>query len=202
MRLARVLPLLGTKVALVSKAGVGGVALVSKARVALVALVALVVLAGCGPMEDGPGSVGQPAPVYAAPSMAGDTVALADFAGEVVLLNIWATWCAPCRVEMPHLQSLHEELGSEGLRVVGVSVDSQGSRGAITKFTEDYGIEFLILQDPSERIAHLFNAYGIPFNALIDRDGMIRWRQAGPVTAEDPRLRAVLEDALSAQHGG
>jgi cytochrome c biogenesis protein CcmG, thiol:disulfide interchange protein DsbE len=173
----------------------------ARALVGLGVLGALFGLGGCGPVEGAPGSVGQPAPAYAAPSMDGDTVALADFEGEVVLLNIWATWCAPCRVEMPHLQALHEELAEEGLRIVGVSVDSQRSRGAVTRFTGDLGIEFLILQDPGERISHLFNAYGIPFNALIDREGIIRWRQVGPVTADDPRLRAALEEALSASHG-
>ena len=154
------------------------------------------VLMGCGWAEDTRGAVGSRAPEYAAPSAAGDTVSLTDLEGEVVLLNIWATWCPPCRIEMPHLQALHEELGSEGLRVVGVSVDSRGAAGAVDRFTGDLGVEFLILRDPSERISHLFGAYGVPFNALIDREGIVRWRHSGPVTADDPALRAALEAAL------
>ena len=160
------------------------------------AVVLALAVGGCGWAEDTAGAVGNPAPEYAAPSVAGDTVSLADLKGEVVLLNIWATWCPPCRVEMPHLQSLHEELGDQGLRVVGVSVDSRGASGAVDRFTGDLGIEFLILRDPSERIAHLFGAYGVPFNVLIDREGIVRWRHSGPVTADDPALRSALEAAL------
>jgi cytochrome c biogenesis protein CcmG, thiol:disulfide interchange protein DsbE len=166
-----------------------------RVRTALL-LAAASFLAGCGPVEGAPGSIGQPAPSYEAPSAAGDVVALADLRGEVVLLNIWATWCPPCRIEMPHLQALHEELAPEGLRIVGVSVDSEGSRRAVDRFTEDLGIEFLILRDPGERVAHVFGAYGVPFNVLIDREGIIRWRHSGPVTAQDPGLRAALEAAL------
>jgi len=166
------------------------------AGVLAVSMVVGIVLTGCGWAEDTAGAVGSPAPEYSAPSAAGDTVSLADLEGEVVLLNIWATWCPPCRIEMPHLQALHEELEGEGLRVVGVSVDSRGAAGAVDRFTGDLGIEFLILRDPSERISHLFGAYGVPFNALIDREGIVRWRHSGPVTADDPALRSALEAAL------
>jgi cytochrome c biogenesis protein CcmG, thiol:disulfide interchange protein DsbE len=166
-------------------------------RTATLLAMGAVACAACFPAEAPPGSPGQPAPEYSAPTMQGDTVSLADLRGEVVLLNIWATWCAPCRVEMPHLQELHEELGGRGLRIVGVSVDSGSARGAVERFTDDLGIEFLILQDPRERISHVLGAYGVPFNVLIDREGIIRWRHSGPITADDPVLRGVLDEVLS-----
>ena len=162
----------------------------------VLAAVLIAIAAACGPVEGAPGSVGHPAPDYQAPSATGETVSLEELRGEVVLLNIWATWCPPCRIEMPHLQALHEELAGQGLRVVGVSVDSRGSERAVDRFTEELGVEFLILRDPGERVAHVFGAYGVPFNVLIDRDGVIRWRHSGPVTAEDPGLRAALDGAL------
>jgi peroxiredoxin len=156
----------------------------------------LAALVGCGWAEEMPGRVDSAAPHYAAPDMAGDTVALSDLRGEVVLVNIWATWCPPCRIEMPHLQRLQEELGDRGFRVVGVSVDSRGSETAVERFARDVGVDFLILRDPGERISSLFGAYGVPFNLLIDRDGMVRWRHTGPVTADDPHLREILEETL------
>jgi cytochrome c biogenesis protein CcmG, thiol:disulfide interchange protein DsbE len=156
----------------------------------------VVVVMGCAPGEAPPGSPGTLAPDYAAPTMGGDTVALTDLREDVVLLNIWATWCAPCRVEMPHLQALHEELGGAGLRIVGVSVDSEGARGTVQRFAGDLGIDFLILLDPAERVSRLFGAYGVPFNVLIDREGIIAWRQSGPITADDPVLRRTLGELL------
>lgn len=163
---------------------------------ALGLVVAAAGLVACGGVEDAPGAVGRPAPDYAALSAGGDTVSLADLRGDVVLLNIWATWCAPCRTEMPHLQTLHDEFIDDGLRVVGVSVDAGGSGRAVDRFTSDLGVEFLILRDPAERVANLFGAYGVPFNVLIDREGVVRWRHSGPVTSEDPQLRAALDAAL------
>lgn len=151
---------------------------------------------GCEVGEGAPGEIGAPAPEYAARTMDGDTVTLADLRGEAVLLNVWATWCPPCRVEMPHLQELHEELGERGLRIVGVSVDSEGAGRAVARFTGDLGIDFLILQDPGERIANAFGTYGVPANILIDPEGVVRWRHSGPVTADDPVLREVLEEVL------
>lgn len=156
----------------------------------------VVVVMGCAPGEAPPGSPGTSAPDYAAPTMDGDTVALTDLRGDVVLLNIWATWCAPCRVEMPHLQTLHEEFGGAGLRIVGVSVDSEGARGTVQRFAGDLGVDFLILLDPDERVSRLFGAYGVPFNVLIDREGLIAWRQSGPITADDPVLRRTLGELL------
>ena len=150
----------------------------------------------CGWDESSTGRIGTPAPAYAALTQDGDSVALSDFRGEVVLLNIWATWCPPCRVEMPHLQTLHEKLADEGLRIVGVSIDSQGSGAAVDRFASDLGVEFLILRDPGDRVSNVFGAYGVPFNALIDREGVVRWRHSGPITADDPVLREVLASAL------
>jgi len=97
---------------------------------------------------------------------------------------------------MPHLQALHEELGERGLRIVGVSIDSQGAGAAVEQFAADLGVDFLLLRDPADRVSNVFNAYGVPFNVLIDREGVVRWRHSGPVTAHDPILRDVLNAAL------
>jgi len=162
-----------------------------------VILAALLLAVACGVQEGIPGYPGQPAPEFSAPDLDGDTVSLASLRDDIVLLNLWATWCPPCRIEMPHLQALHEELGDRGLRVVGVSVDSEGSFGTVVRFLDDLGIDFLILRDPAERVPHLYRTIGLPLTVLIDREGIVRWRHSGPLTADDPRLRAALDELLS-----
>src|SRR5687768_2916004 len=129
---------------------------------------ALLVLAACGSADRfRPVRVGDPAPEYAAPDLTGDTVALAALRGQAVLLNVWATWCAPCREEMPELQALHERFGTRGLRVLGVSVDASGSEDPIRYFLEEFGVSFTILHDPGDRVSRVFRLTGVPETFLI-----------------------------------
>jgi cytochrome c biogenesis protein CcmG, thiol:disulfide interchange protein DsbE len=99
---------------------------------------------------------------------------LADYEGEVVVLNIWATWCGPCRVEMPSIEALHRSLGPRGLKVVAVSVDDPGSEEAIREFAKEYALTFEILHDPSGKIRQLYQTTGVPETFVIGRDGVIR----------------------------
>ena len=99
---------------------------------------------------------------------------LADYEGEVVVLNIWATWCGPCRVEMPSIEALHRSLGPKGLKVVAVSVDDPGSEDAIREFAKEYALTFEILHDPSGKIRQLYQTTGVPETFVIGRDGVIR----------------------------
>lgn len=152
-------------------------------RFALAALL----LAACS-APPAPGSVGTEAPAYAAPTPAGDSVSLASLRGQAVLLNVWATWCVPCRKEMPELQALHEEHGSKGLRVIGVSLDENGADPVIEQFTKDLGVTYTIVRDPGERINDLFGIIGVPATFLIDRKGLIVWKHMGPFTKTDTAL--------------
>lgn len=136
-------------------------------------------------------------PEYSAVTLEGADVSLGeDFAGQPVLLNIWATWCPPCRHEIPELNDLHQELAEQGLAVVGVSVDAGGSEDQVREFLEDFDVEYSILHDPEGRITRLVQAIGLPTTLLVDRDGIVRWRRTGPVTADDPQLRDALADVL------
>lgn len=144
-----------------------------------------------------PVSVGAPAPAYAATTLDGDSVSLAGERGKVVLLNIWATWCHPCREELPILQRLHETNADRGLRMVGVSVDAAGEEAKIRSFVRDFGLTYPIWLDPDERISSLYLAPGVPASYLIGRDGTLRWRHVGPVKAGDLALGAALEKALT-----
>jgi cytochrome c biogenesis protein CcmG, thiol:disulfide interchange protein DsbE len=143
-----------------------------------------------------PLDIGSRAPDYQVRSLNGDTVSLSRFAGDVVVLNIWATWCRPCVVEMPALQRLHEELGDKGLRIVAVSVDaplgvvgSFGEAGGnVSDFVEEFGLTFTVLHDPSGRIASRYQAGGLPTTYVIDRDGLIQRKVLGAREWDEPPL--------------
>ena len=141
-----------------------------------------------------PLDTGSRAPDYEAFSLTGDTVALSSYRGDVVVLNIWATWCRPCVKEMPDLEGMHRELGDEGVRVVGVSVDapsggfgSLGRRGGdVRAFVEQLGLTFDILHDPSGRIQSVYQTNGLPTTFIIDREGRIHRRILGPRAWDGP----------------
>jgi peroxiredoxin len=97
-----------------------------------------------------------------------------DYHGSVVLLNVWATWCAPCRVEMPSIQTLQQRYGRDGLHVVAVSIDSVGTDSTIRAFVARYGLTFEVWHDPSGRIQNIYQTTGVPETFVIARDGVIR----------------------------
>ncbi|MCH7717081.1 MAG: redoxin domain-containing protein [Gemmatimonadetes bacterium] len=119
----------------------------------------------------------------------GETRTLSDYRGQVVLLNIWATWCGPCEVEMPSMERLHRRLGSEGLRVVAVSVDETGPE-QVSEWVREHGLTFEVLQDRSRRIEWQFQTTGVPETIVIDRDGNIVARQIGPALWDGPAQTA------------
>ncbi len=172
------------------------------ARAVTCALVGLVLLSSCSARTDGTAvsdgrvEVGLPAPDYATVSLDGDSVSLAGQRGKVVLLNIWATWCHPCRTEIPELRQLHERYRAQGLQLVGVSVDTDGTDDTIRGFMRDFQMTFPIWRDPDERISSLFLTIGVPATFLIDKAGILRWRKTGPIAPNDTSLRAAIERAL------
>lgn len=104
---------------------------------------------------------------------------IGDYAGEVVLLNIWATWCGPCRIEMPSMQRLEKRLGPKGLKIVAVSVDDPGMEPRMKAFAEELGLTFEILHDAPGRIRQSYQTTGVPETFIIGRDGLIRRRIIG-----------------------
>jgi cytochrome c-type biogenesis protein len=173
-----------------------------KARVATryiawAALSTAVFSLGCQETEQfRPLAVGDPAPVYAARALSGDDLSLADLRGQVVLLNVWATWCIPCQEEMPALQRLHAEMKDKGLVVLAISVDHAGANEAVTRFTEELGIGFTIALDPALEVQRAFRTIGVPESFLIDREGRIAHRWVGPFDPQAADVRALLSEAL------
>ena len=158
--------------------------------------------AGCtGGAADGSGSrgrvdVGLPVPAYATVSLGGDTVSLAGQRGKVVLMNVWATWCHPCRDEIPELQAIHEKYQSRGLELIGVSVDTEGADETIRAFMRDFRMTYPVWRDPGERVSAQFQIVGVPATFLIDREGVLRWHKTGPIQPGDATLTSAIEKAL------
>lgn len=166
---------------------------------------AVLLLSGCSaserksadaPAGDGRVEVGAPAPSYATLSLEGDSVSLEGQRGKVLLLNIWATWCHPCRTEIPELRAIHARYRERGLELVGVSVDSDGTDDAVRSFMRDFQMTFPVWRDPEERVSTRFLAVGVPATFLIDRKGILRWRKTGPIAPGDTSLTSAIERAL------
>lgn len=169
------------------------------ARVVAVAAVALTLAgtAACdGGATSGRPSVGQQAPDYEARILDGDVLRLASLEGDVVLLNVWATWCIPCTREMPGLEELHRRYAAEGLRVIGASVDRSSAEGQVRRFVQERDITFTILLDPDETVSARFRTIAVPETILIDRSGVIAYRWIGefdPLADEvQNRIRTLL----------
>jgi thiol-disulfide isomerase/thioredoxin len=122
---------------------------------------------------------------------------LADYKGQVVLLNLWATWCGPCRSEMPSLERLHRELGPKGLKIVAVSVDEPGMESAIRDFRKEFGLTFEILYAPDGKIQYDYQATGFPETFIIGRDGVIRKRVIAATDWSAEPQKALLRQLLA-----
>ncbi len=170
---------------------------------------AIAVASGCTSSDDANGDgtkrksrrveIGQEIPSYTAAALTGDANSLSSLRGNVVLLNVWATWCVPCREELPDLQELYLRFGSSGLTVVGVSIDNGNNTTEIVEFAAEHGVTFPIWHDPADRISGIFLANGVPATYLVGKDGTLRRRWMGPITRNDPVLNDELNKALSEQ---
>jgi thiol-disulfide isomerase/thioredoxin len=122
---------------------------------------------------------------------------LADWKGKVVLLNLWATWCLPCRKEMPALDRLQQELGSDAFEVVALSVDRAGLSGARRFLDEAKVAKLALYADPSARMASTLRAAGLPATLLIDREGREIGRLLGPAQWDGEDARRLIRWALN-----
>lgn len=110
---------------------------------------------------------------------------LADYRGKVILLNIWATWCQPCRVEMPAIERLSREMANTDFKVVAVSVDVDDS-SVVNAFVREMGLSFDILHDPTRKIEHRYQTTGVPESFVIDRHGVIVKKVIGASAWDSP----------------
>lgn len=119
------------------------------------------------------------APAFSLKNLSGKEESLKDYRGKVLLLNFWATWCPPCREEMPALESLYRTLKDQGFVVLGISSDAFGER-AVKPFVEEFGLTFPMLLDQNLKITHLYRVNYRPTSYLVDRQGNLITRVVGP----------------------
>ncbi|MEP6732018.1 MAG: TlpA disulfide reductase family protein [bacterium] len=145
-----------------------------------------------------PVAVGGKAPDFQAVTLDSKphTKSLADYKGKIVLLNLWATWCEPCRAEMPSMERLQREFGPQGLVIVAVSVDSPGSEQQIRDFAKELGLTFEILHDPEKETARRYQVTGYPESFIIGREGTIRRKVFAATDWTSDANRAVIRELL------
>jgi peroxiredoxin len=165
-----------------------------------------------------PVTSGSPAPDLSVTNLAGEPVRLADYRGKVVLLNVWATWCEPCRAEMPSMERLVHVVrglpGGEDFEILAVSIDASKERpnavyGGVTAdelkaFAQQLGVTFPLVRDPEGKVQSIYQTTGVPESFLVGRDGVIYKKYAGPTewdgSAHVNLIRNLLErDATGAE---
>ena len=145
--------------------------------------------------------VGDKMPAYSSTDLDGKPFDLASERQSVVFLNVWATWCGPCRFEIPQLHALQEKYGSRGFKVIGVSVDETGA-DTVKQFVRDERISYPIVLDPEGKVANVLQTTVLPTSVIVDRSGTIVWRRVGAVSPNELKdVHAIINRALSASGG-
>lgn len=122
---------------------------------------------------------------------------LADYRGKVLMINVWATWCLPCRVEMPSIEALNKEYAQKGLKIVAVSIDDPGTDSTIRAFVKQYGLTFEVLHDPQARISEAYDITGYPETFIVGKDGVIRRKLMSATNWNAPEARALVDRLLA-----
>jgi thiol-disulfide isomerase/thioredoxin len=140
-------------------------------------------------------------PDFAFDGPGGGKTSLADFKGKVVLLNIWATWCVPCREEMPQLNALQAALGGDAFEVVAINIDRGGPDKASAFLDETKAADLTPFTDPTGKLFATLKAVGMPTTLLIDRDGKEIGRLVGPADWASAQAKRLIEAAIAASRG-
>ncbi len=141
-------------------------------------------------------AINTPAPAFRLMDLQGAVHSLSAYQGKVVFLNFWATWCGPCKVEMPAMEALYQAFRSQGLEILAVSVDQQGA--VVTRpFKEAMGLSFPILHDSDYQVGLTYGARTLPMTYVIDRKGIIRQRVFGARDWNSSEARTLISELLT-----
>ncbi|MBX9657536.1 MAG: TlpA family protein disulfide reductase [Nitrospiraceae bacterium] len=145
------------------------------------------------PVDDrGVVKVGDEAPNFQLRDLDGNVVSLAQLRGKVVLVNFWATWCGPCRIEMPAMEQLYRSYSRKDFEILAVSTDPQGA--AVTRpFQQEMGFTFPILHDAEYRVGLMYGARSLPMTFMVDRNGIVRQKVPGARDWGGPDARALIQ---------
>ena len=142
--------------------------------------------------ERGVVKVGEEAPNFQLRDLDGNMVSLSQLRGKVVLLNFWATWCGPCRIEMPAMERLYRSYSRKDFEILAVSTDPQGA--AVTRpFQQEMGFTFPILHDAEYRIGLMYGARSLPMTFMVDRQGIVRQKVPGARDWGGPDARELIQ---------
>ena len=142
--------------------------------------VRLLAVAALAVVSSGAGAAVTPsagAPDFTLPSLDGPNLRLQEQRGRVVMINFWATWCGPCRVEMPHLSKLYEKYRGSGFTVLAVNIDEDPHKAA--SLAKQLGMRFPVLLDTEKKVSRLYDLSTMPSTVLVDRDGRVRFVHRG-----------------------
>jgi peroxiredoxin len=135
---------------------------------------------------------GSQAPDFVLEALDGEQVSLEEFSGQVVLMNFWATWCPPCKAEIPDIEAAYQLHQEDGLVVLGINVEE--SRETVEPFVEEFNITYPVLLDEARQVFKAYRVSGLPMSVIVDREGVIRVRHTGTMTAA--QLERYLEQLL------
>src|SRR5438128_4370996 len=142
--------------------------------------------------------IGHLAPDFVLTSLDGRETHLSDYRGHVVFLNFWATWCGPCKIEMPAIEKLYREFRPKGLAVVAVSSDSEGA--AVTRpYRDSLGLSFTIAHDPEMLVGRLYGVHSLPLTFLVNREGVITHQIFGARDWDDTEARSGIRQLLQSR---
>src|SRR5579862_8394979 len=177
------------------------------AAVVVVVGITLVVISGHRGMqigtssEEGPVAAGSQAANFKLEALDGHTVSLESLRGKVVFLNVWATWCGPCREEMPSMETLYEDFkDNKDFVMLAVSQDVKG-RSMVAPYVEKNGYHFAILLDPENKISESYDISGVPETFIIDRKGQIVAHHMGAFDWSRPDVKDALQQLLDSKQG-
>jgi peroxiredoxin len=147
--------------------------------------------------ERGVVDVGQLAPDFKLWDLRGRQVSLSEYRGKVVLVNFWATWCGPCRVEMPAMEALYRDFDRRDFEILAISTDEQGA-AATRPFSESIGLTFPILHDADYQVGLRYGARTLPMSFLVNRQGVVIRRVYGARDWHSPEAKRVIDKLLRA----